>query len=75
MFGMFQSSRIASGMCAAQASSAALPSSASLTFMPRSSMIRRATFRITAESSTTRQLVSCGAFMALSLKPPWRRQA
>src|SRR3954466_1214861 len=66
MFGMFQSSRITSGMLAAQASRAALPSSASLTLMPRSSMIRRATFRITAESSTTRQVISCGAFMIVS---------
>ena len=45
------------------------------TAVDKSANTGRATFRITAESSTTRQVVSWGAFIDLSLKPPWRRRA
>ena len=53
--GMFQSSRMASGICAAQASIACLPSSASVQAKFSSSRILRATLRTTRLSSTTRQ--------------------
>src|SRR6185312_2933059 len=55
MFGIDQSSRIISGMCARQASSAVMPSSASTVSKPRSERMRHATLRITRLSSTTRQ--------------------
>src|SRR5262245_34001085 len=51
---MFQSSRIASGMPARQISRACSPSSASLISKSRPSSIRRATLRMTLESSTTK---------------------
>src|SRR5690349_944968 len=53
---MFQSSRIASGNCFLQASSACSPSSASTISKSSPSSIRRATLRMTLESSTTRQV-------------------
>src|SRR4051812_25630607 len=64
---MFQSSSTASGISARHASSACKPSSASpiLKFIP--SRIRRATFLMTLESSTTKQV-----FIAASLFPALR---
>ncbi|MNT70498.1 hypothetical protein D3C72_2088950 [compost metagenome] len=53
--GMFQSSRMASGILCAQASMACLPSSASVQAKCSSSRIFRATLRTTRLSSTTRQ--------------------
>src|SRR5665647_1718004 len=53
---MFQSSRIASGSWRLQASMACSPSSASSILKSRPSRILRATFRITLESSTTKQV-------------------
>src|SRR4029077_7528406 len=53
---MFQSSRIASGNCFLQASSACSPSSASTIWNSSPSRIRRATLRITLESSTTKHV-------------------
>src|SRR6188508_1559311 len=53
---MFQSSRIASGNCSRHSSSACSPSSASTIWKSRPSRIRRATFRMTLESSTTKQV-------------------
>src|SRR6516165_10888532 len=57
MIGMFQSSRTASGIERLQASSAFSPSSASIIWKSRPSRMRRATFRITLESSTTRHVL------------------
>src|SRR5581483_6205961 len=57
MTGMFQSSRIASGRPRLQASSAFSPSSASMIWKSSPSRIRRATFRMTLESSTTRHVL------------------
>src|ERR1700749_1029087 len=54
---MFQSSRIASGNCRLQISSAFSPSSASMIWKSRPSRMRRATLRMTLESSTTRQVL------------------
>src|SRR3974390_2937211 len=54
---MFQSSRIASGKLRLHASSAFSPSSASTMWKSRPSRIRRATFRMTLESSTTRHVL------------------
>src|SRR5271168_1933506 len=56
MIGMFQSSRIASGNPRLQTSSAFSPSSASMIWKSSPSRIRLATFRMTLESSTTRQV-------------------
>src|ERR1700727_3173696 len=53
---MFQSSRIASGNPRLQTSSAFSPSSASTIWKSSPSRIRLATFRMTLESSTTRQV-------------------
>src|SRR5580704_1835952 len=53
---MFQSSRTASGMPLRQASSACSPSSASTIWKSSRSRIRRATLRMTLESSTTKQV-------------------
>src|SRR3954470_7532537 len=53
---MFQSSRTASGKPRLQASSAFSPSSASRIWNSMPSRIRRATLRMTLESSTTRQV-------------------
>src|SRR6476619_3287209 len=64
MTGMFQSSSTASGMARLQASSAFSPSSASMIWKSRPSRIRRATLRMTLESSTTRHVL-----MAASLPP------
>src|SRR6266567_2943003 len=52
---MFQSNRIASGSARWQAPSACSPSSASVIWNSMPSRIRRATLRITLESSTTKQ--------------------
>src|SRR2546430_14349596 len=57
MTGMFQSSRIASGKARLQTSSAFSPSSASMIWKSRLSRMRRATFRMTLESSTTRHVL------------------
>src|ERR1700733_13837702 len=57
MTGMFQSSRIASGKPRLQASSAFSPSSASMIWKSSPSRIRRATLRMTLESSTTRHVL------------------
>src|SRR5688500_15455760 len=54
--GMFQSSRITSGMLARQWSSAVRPFSASSALMPIVSTMWRETFRMTRESSTMRQV-------------------
>src|SRR6201999_1020452 len=60
MTGMFQSSRIASGSPRLQASNAFSPSSASVIWNSMPSRMRRATFRMTLESSTTKQLfITC----------------
>src|SRR5438105_10170481 len=56
MTGMFQSSRTASGMASLQDASACSPSSASVIWKSMSSRMRRAIFRTTLESSTTRQV-------------------
>ena len=55
MFGMFQSSRIISGMWARQAASAVTPSSASAVVEAEILKMRQATLRMTRLSSTTRQ--------------------
>src|SRR6266436_5139294 len=57
MIGMFQSSRMASGKPRLQTSRAFSPSSASTIWKSRPSRIRRATFRMTLESSTTRHVL------------------
>src|SRR5882672_2072834 len=57
---MFQSSRMASGNPRLQISSAFAPSSASMIWKSRPSRIRRATFRMTLESSTTRHVLIFG---------------
>src|ERR1700730_11748327 len=54
---MFQSSRTASGMARLQTSSAFSPASASTIWKSISSRIRRAIFRTTLESSTTRHVL------------------
>src|ERR1043165_8848316 len=56
---MFQSSRIASGNCLRQASSACPPSSASTIWNSSPSRMRRATLRMTLESSTTKHVFMC----------------
>src|SRR6267154_2197114 len=53
---MFQSSRMASGSPRLQTSSAFSPSSASEIWKSSPSRMRRATFRMTLESSTTRHV-------------------
>src|SRR5205085_7815660 len=63
---MFQSSRTASGMARLQASSAFAPSSASMIWKSRPSRIRRATLRMTLESSTTRQVLMFGPYGSYS---------
>src|SRR5215204_3733120 len=62
MTGMFQSSNTASGSPRLQTSSAFSPSSASMIWKSRPSRIRRATFRMTLESSTTRHVLIFGLF-------------
>src|ERR1700753_1187919 len=54
---MFQSSRIASGNVRLQNSSAFSPSSASAIWKSSPSRMRRATLRMTLESSTTRHVL------------------
>src|SRR5579864_7293089 len=54
---MFQSSRMASGNCRLQVSMASSPSSASMIWKSSPSRIRRATLRMTLESSTTRHVL------------------
>src|SRR3954453_3287878 len=65
MRGMFQSSSTASGIVPRQLSRACSPSSASAISNSRPSRMRRATFRMTLESSTTKKL-----FIAQSLLCP-----
>src|SRR5437762_12664922 len=57
---MFQSSSTASGSPGLQTSSASSPPSASTSWKSRPSRIRRATLRITLESSTTRHVFIFG---------------
>src|ERR1700742_4187635 len=66
MTGMFQSSRIASGRPRLQTSSAFSPSSASTIWKSSPSRMRRATLRITLESSTTRHVLMLAS---ISSKP------
>src|SRR3569833_2725649 len=67
---MFQSSRIASGSPRWHAPSACSPSSASTMSNCKPSRMRRATFRMTLESSTTKQLfITLYSFCNL-LAPP-----
>src|SRR3954469_3185460 len=63
MTGMFQSSKTASGMARLQTSSAFSPSSASTIWKSRPSRIRRATFRMTLESSTPRHVLIFGLYL------------
>src|SRR3954453_22749101 len=63
MTGMFQSRRTASGISRLQTSSAFSPSSASTIWKSRPSRIRRATLRITLESSTTRHVFIFGLLL------------
>src|ERR1700758_4436545 len=63
MTGMFQSSRMASGNERLQTSSAFSPSSASMIWKSRPSRIRRATLRMTLESSTTRHVLIVGLLL------------
>src|SRR5215467_12240770 len=65
IFGMFQSSRTASGRLRWQASSACSPSSASVISKSSPSRIRRATLRMTLESSTTKQLFIATSLLSL----------
>src|SRR5579859_2954582 len=60
---MFQSSNTASGIERLQASSAFSPSSASTIWKSRPSRIRRATFRMTLESSTTRHVLMAASLV------------
>src|SRR6476660_7105347 len=53
---MFQSSSTASGIALRHCSSACCPSSASVILKSRPSRMRRATLRMTLESSTTKQV-------------------
>src|SRR6266704_5809239 len=59
---MFQSSRIPSGILPRQTSSACSPSSASAISNSSPSRIRRATLRMTLESSTTKQVFIASSF-------------
>src|SRR5215475_6705993 len=61
--GMFQSSSTASGIARLQTSSAFSPSSASTIWKSRPSRIRRATLRMTLESSTTRHVLIVGLLL------------
>src|SRR4051794_21468470 len=62
---MFQSSSTASGSPRLQTSSAFSPSSASTIWKSRPSRIRRATFRMTLESSTTRHVLIFGLMLPI----------
>src|SRR5437867_1851333 len=64
---MFQSSRMASGILPRQTSSACSPSSASAMSNSSPSRIRRATLRMTLESSTTRQVFIASFFLATTV--------
>src|SRR5450631_1858969 len=66
MIGIFQSSRMASGSPRLQTSSAFSPSSASTIWKFRPSRIRRATFRMTLESSTTRHVLISASTSSIS---------
>src|SRR5580698_1182713 len=68
MTGMFQSSRIASGKPRLQISSAFSPSSASTMWKSSPSRMRRATLRMTLESSTTRHVFISASISSLSPK-------
>src|SRR5438477_5551254 len=63
---MFQSSSTASGKPRLQASNAFSPSSASMIWKSSPSRIRRATLRMTLESSTTRQVLMFGPYGSYS---------
>src|SRR6201996_7382186 len=65
---MFQSSRIASGNPRLQTSSAFSPSSASTIWKLIASRMRRATLRMTLESSTTRQVIIFRFFSLAALQ-------
>src|SRR5882762_9858428 len=62
---MFQSSRTASGIARLQTSSAFSPFSASMIWKSRPSRMRRATFRMTLESSTTRHVLIFGLYFLI----------
>src|SRR6266581_1012049 len=66
---MFQSSSTASGRPRLQISSAFSPSSASMIWKSRPSRIRRATFRMTLESSTTRHVLIFGLYFSRGTFP------
>src|SRR5271155_1016701 len=74
MTGMFQSSRIASGNPRLQNSSAFSPSSASTIWKLIASRMRRATLRMTLESSTTRQVI-ISRFFSLAALQLWFRSS
>src|SRR3984885_6154161 len=65
---MFQSSRIASGNCRLQISSAFSPSSASTIWKSSPSRNRRATLRMTLESSTTRHVLILASVSSMAEK-------
>src|SRR5580700_1578139 len=67
---MFQSSRMASGNCRLQVSMASSPFSASMIRKSRPSRIRRATLRMTLESSTTKQVFITSSLQASRAHPP-----
>src|SRR6185312_15783511 len=67
MTGMFQSSSTASGRPRLQISSAFSPSSASTIWKSNPSRMRRATFRITLESSTTRHVLIVASYFPAPL--------
>src|SRR6201996_565470 len=68
MTGMFQSSRIASGNPRLQISSAFSPSSASTIWKSSPSRMRRATLRMTLESSTTRHVLILASVSSMTEK-------
>src|SRR6266403_1589717 len=65
---MFQSSRMASGSPRLQTSSAFSPSSASEIWKSSPSRMRRATFRMTLESSTTRHVFILASLLCSNSK-------
>src|SRR5580692_11038519 len=66
---MFQSSRMASGNCRLQVSMASSPFSASVIWKSSPSRIRRATLRMTLESSTTKQVFIMSSLHASRAHP------
>src|SRR3954447_17912164 len=72
MRGMFQSSSTASGILSRQHSRACSPSSASAISNSSPSRMRRATFRMTLESSTTKQFFIAHSLLDPLTAPPSR---